>query len=206
MKTHLLLVEDEVDTVVAITKVLKRHHYEVSSTGSGVEAIDLIEKGDVDLVLLDLSLVDIHGLEVLEKLRIFNKRLKVVMMSGTVLIAKDRQRLFELGVHRFLCKPASPDDMLEAIKAALVTDEYLKLEDFPEWHFEPAYDLTRRHKLKGLLGLLNMTASTFMDEIETVEFEALSLDEKVERMNHELKAWHSKIKHVCEIVNRDLTL
>ncbi len=101
---RILVVDDEPSICRLLAHNLGRAGYEVVTAGSGGEAIDTIESSSVDLVLLDLKLPDIAGLEVLRHLRRIDADLPVIVLTahGSVDIAVEAMKL---GAQDFLAKP-----------------------------------------------------------------------------------------------------
>ena len=197
----ILLVEDEDDAVESITRFLVRREFEVLSTPSGKKAIEIIKDKSIDLVLLDLSLEDITGIEALEQIREFNKSLKIVVVTGSILQAEDREKVYRLGIHQFLAKPSNSENLLDAINGAVGQDEYLPLSEFPVWQYEPARVLDSRHALKGLLGALNLQCVDILSDIESKNIDD---SEKYQVLLEQLKDVHERIKKACKIINDEI--
>jgi len=88
------------------------HEYE--STNGGKYGLELIRKQDFDVVLLDLSMPDFSGLDVLDALvndGIINKQ-KIVVCSASPQSEEETKSLIEKGVHSILSKPLDPDVLL----------------------------------------------------------------------------------------------
>jgi DNA-binding NtrC family response regulator len=82
MGQGILLIEDEEILAGNIKRYLDRRGYEVVTAGTAAEGLRLFEQGEIDLVLLDLNLPDLHGLKVLEEIRRRDPRVKVVCVTG----------------------------------------------------------------------------------------------------------------------------
>jgi two-component system response regulator (stage 0 sporulation protein F) len=78
----ILLVEDEPHLLELYQEELQDEGYEVMTTMDGEEAVLLTKKNLPDLVILDIKIKKLHGLEVLKKLKEFNKNLPVVLNSA----------------------------------------------------------------------------------------------------------------------------
>ncbi len=203
-KLKVLLVEDEEDAVSSITKFLERKEFRVTSTGSGQEAVEIAKSSYHDIVLLDLSLKDITGIEVLEEIRKFNPTLKIIMVTGSILMTEDRQRVSALGVHRFITKPSTAEELLDGIYETLNSDDYLTLSEFPVWQYEPGRGISSRHELKCILGSLNMQCANFLSDIDNGRMDSLDDGKKFIRVVEEVKEIHGKIKKACEAVNKEI--
>ncbi len=78
----ILVVEDEESLRLLYQEELKNEGYEVVTVESGEEAIELLEKNDIDLVVLDIRLTGINGLEALEEMLLKNRNLKVIINTA----------------------------------------------------------------------------------------------------------------------------
>lgn len=112
---RILFVDDEAQFLATITKFLKRRRLDVVTAGSGQAGLDWFSANPVDIVILDIRMPGLNGLEVLKEMR----RLKgddfgVIILSGHAHtdIALDAMRA---GANDFLLKPCSMDELLERI-------------------------------------------------------------------------------------------
>lgn len=114
-KSRLLFVDDEERFLATITKFLKRRQLDVVTAHSGQAGLDWFAANPVDIVILDIRMPGLNGVEVLKEMR----RLKgddfgVIILSGHAHtdIALDAMRA---GANDFLLKPCSMDELLERI-------------------------------------------------------------------------------------------
>ncbi|MDD5561393.1 MAG: response regulator [Candidatus Omnitrophica bacterium] len=82
MAHKVLVVDDELPVRDLLNDLLKRESYIVTVCPSGEEALELLKKDSFDVVLLDIKLPGISGLEVLKNIRDTNKGLAVIMITG----------------------------------------------------------------------------------------------------------------------------
>ena len=80
-KERILIVDDEKNIVSSLTNILADEGYEVSIAGDGVEALELIQKDPPDLVILDIWLPGMDGIEVLKTLKSYNLGVEVLILS-----------------------------------------------------------------------------------------------------------------------------
>ena len=78
-KERILIVDDEKNIVSSLTNILSDEGYEVSISGDGVEALELIQKDPPDLVILDIWLPGMDGIEVLKTLKSYNLGVEVLI-------------------------------------------------------------------------------------------------------------------------------
>ncbi|MFA6129776.1 MAG: response regulator [Candidatus Omnitrophota bacterium] len=81
--THkVLVVDDEMPVRDLLNDLLKREEYKVTTCSTGEEALEMLKKDSFDIVLLDIKLPGISGLEVLKNIRDTDKCLPVIMITG----------------------------------------------------------------------------------------------------------------------------
>lgn len=113
-----LLVEDDPKIASLLTKGLRRQGFQVDWVSTGREAIARLDRGGVDLQLLDLGLPDIDGLEVLREARERGMDLPVIIITGRS-DPRDRTVALSLGVTAYLTKPFAWAHLLAMIRAAM---------------------------------------------------------------------------------------
>jgi phosphate regulon transcriptional regulator PhoB len=120
MASRVLIVEDERDIRDLVLFHLEREGFQVSSASSGEEALRQVRHASPDLVLLDLMLPAMGGLEVCRKLR---QDPATVALPIVMLTAKgdevDRVLGLELGADDYIVKPFSPKELLARVRAVL---------------------------------------------------------------------------------------
>jgi DNA-binding response OmpR family regulator len=111
-----LVVDDDAAVRRQLCETLVEEGYDALEASDGLGALAVVEGRQVDLVLLDLSLGDMDGLEVLERLR--GRVPKVLVLSFR---AEERAfvRAFELGAAEYLTKPVTPTFLVERIRSVL---------------------------------------------------------------------------------------
>ena len=127
MAKTILLVDDEKDIRISLSGILEDEGYEVLTASSGVEALESIRQDAPDLVLLDIWMPGMDGLETLEKLKTLFPYLTVIMISGHGTI-ETAVRATKLGAYDFIEKPLSLDKVLITVANALRMSD-LKVEN-----------------------------------------------------------------------------
>jgi DNA-binding NtrC family response regulator len=119
-KTKILVVDDEHLIRWSLEQNLKKQGYDVLTAGSGEDALRLVREEQPDLVLLDIQLPGISGLEVLEKVKEFDDDIVVIMVTaqGGLETAVNAMRM---GAYDYINKPFNLDEMSLVIKKALET-------------------------------------------------------------------------------------
>ncbi len=115
---HLLLVDDEESFVSVLSKRLNRRGVEVTRALSGAEALRQVRKREFDVMILDLKMEEMNGLEVLKTVRIVAPEMAVIMLTGHGSEQAAREGV-TLGATDYLLKPCDLDDLLAKIVKAV---------------------------------------------------------------------------------------
>jgi two-component system KDP operon response regulator KdpE len=114
---QILLVDDEVSIQKAMAPLLRSCGYGVTTAGSGREALDLFTRERPDLVILDLGLPDINGVEVCRKVReLADTPILILSARGA---EKDKVAALDQGADDYVTKPFGPEEMMARVRAAL---------------------------------------------------------------------------------------
>jgi len=115
---RVLLVEDDKGVASFIRKSLESEHYAVDVTWDGENAMSLVAKTSFDLIILDLGLPGVDGLEVLKHIRSRKPSPPVLILSGRARV-EDRVKGLDLGADDYLAKPFSFDELSARVRALL---------------------------------------------------------------------------------------
>jgi DNA-binding NtrC family response regulator len=115
---HILVVDDERNTCDALEMILRRDGHSVLTAASGNEAVALLEEHEVDLILSDMKMPQMDGLELLRHIKSRYPGLVVVMMSGHHDVTAAVEAMKE-GAFDYLVKPFNRDDVLRTLQKAL---------------------------------------------------------------------------------------
>lgn len=118
----LLVLDDDVDICLLLSRFLTKHGYEVVTAHKGAKALELLKKEKFDLVLCDFRLGDMDGLEVLTKIKEINLEIPVIIITGYSDI-QVAVKVIKLGAFDYVTKPLLPEEILLTIKKALNYDE-----------------------------------------------------------------------------------
>lgn len=114
----LLIVDDEIDVQEFAKRFFEKRDIAVITTGNGNEALSIIESEKPDMVLLDVHMEQITGVDVLRKLRSNDDQTKVIMVTGV----EDEETIREaknLGVINYIHKPLVLDELEKIVMAEL---------------------------------------------------------------------------------------
>ena len=110
----ILVVEDDMDIHNLIKNVLEKERYDVISAYSGTEALLLIEKKDLDLILLDLMIPGLSGEEIIKKV----KNIPIIVISAKI-SSEDKVNALSIGANDYITKPFDTNELLARIKVQL---------------------------------------------------------------------------------------
>ena len=113
---NILLVDDERQLTTALAAILKQNKYSVDCAYNGEEGLDMALTGIYDLIILDIMMPKINGLEVLKILRSRKVSVPILMLSAKSEIS-DKIDGLNLGADDYLTKPFSTDELLARIRA-----------------------------------------------------------------------------------------
>jgi two-component system CheB/CheR fusion protein len=126
---RILLVEDSVDTREALERIFRRRECEVTSASSGEEALELVHRTPPDIIISDLGLPGISGLELMKKLRTYPEWRDVVAIALSGLgREKDIQGAADAGFDSHLLKPVDMTVLDQTLASALqkkIDEKYL---------------------------------------------------------------------------------
>jgi two-component system KDP operon response regulator KdpE len=113
--TTILVVDDEPQILRALRINLRVRHYDVHTAGSGSEALDVAARHPPDLVILDLGLPDLDGVEVIQGLRGWTEA-PIIVLSGRA-DSTDKVEALDAGADDYVTKPFGMDELLARMRA-----------------------------------------------------------------------------------------
>ncbi len=116
--THILIVEDEVHLANTMADYLKQEQYQTTILERGDEVLPFLEQQRVDVMLLDLMLPGMNGVDICRQLRKQNSPLPIIMTTARV-DEIDRILGLEIGANDYVCKPYSPREVVARVKVQL---------------------------------------------------------------------------------------
>ncbi|MBW3141095.1 response regulator [Ferrimonas balearica] len=115
---HILLVEDNLINQQVATELLKSAGYQVTVAGNGQEAVDLVAASDYDLVLMDIQMPVMDGLEATRTLRQTHPHLPIIAMTAHAM-AGDKEKSLAAGMNDHITKPIVLPELFETVKRFL---------------------------------------------------------------------------------------
>jgi len=114
----ILIVDDEKNYPLVLSAVLQDEGFETMTANSGDEALDIIEHSDVDLVLTDMKMPKMDGIELLEKIKLEDAELPVIMMTAHGTVEKAVEAM-QKGAYNYILKPFDNDQLVVYVNKAL---------------------------------------------------------------------------------------
>ena len=112
-----LLVDDETEFLETLVKRIKKRNVNVQGARSGEEALSFLERKPVDVVVLDVRMPGLDGIETLRKLKEAHPLIEVIMLTGHASLEVAIEGM-ELGAFDYLMKPVDIDDLLYKLQDA----------------------------------------------------------------------------------------
>jgi DNA-binding response OmpR family regulator len=185
---NILIVEDEDSLLFTLQDTLKSEGYQTSLAKSGNDAIDMIQKDDFDLLILDLMLPGISGYEVCEKIREMEYTIPIIMLT-----ARDREvdkvTGLNIGADDYITKPFGVKELLARIESQLRRSNKYSANHKPirELDLGPVHidlqDATVEHPDQGTIELIPR-------EIEIIRYLQENVNESVSRSELLENVWH----------------
>ncbi len=132
-KFSVLLVDDETDFLETMIKRLKKRNLKVTGAGSGEEAIKILKEMPTDVVVLDVRMKGIDGIQTLKEIKKICPLVEVIMLTGHASLEVAVEGM-EMGAFDYLMKPMDIDELLykleDACKRKQIQEQKIKsLED-----------------------------------------------------------------------------
>ncbi len=116
-RLSILVVDDEEIVGKRLRQVLEKAGYEVEVFTSGREAVERLSEREFDIVVSDIRMDDVDGMDVLDAVRRTSERTKVILITGYATLELAREAAAK-GACEFIAKPFYPKDLLAAIEKA----------------------------------------------------------------------------------------
>jgi len=117
--TRVLVADDDPQMRRLIRSVLQREGFEVAEANDGLDALDAIERGGVDLLILDLEMPRLDGLGVLEELRAQMRTANLPVIVLTAQHGESEEKALDLGAQDYLTKPVQTRSLTARVRAVL---------------------------------------------------------------------------------------
>ncbi|UII58002.1 response regulator [Cytobacillus spongiae] len=118
MKGKILIVDDQFGIRILLNEVLQKEGYETHQAANGIQALDIVTNHSPDLVLLDMKIPGMDGIEILKRMKVIDKDIRVIIMTayGELDMIQEAK---DLGALTHFAKPFDIDDIRSAVKKYL---------------------------------------------------------------------------------------
>lgn len=119
MKEKILIVDDQFGIRILLNEVLSKEGYETFQAANGVQALDIVQKHAPHLVLLDMKIPGMDGIEILKRMKVIDPAIRVIIMTayGELDMIQEAK---DLGALTHFAKPFDIDDIRGAVKEYIV--------------------------------------------------------------------------------------
>ena len=117
MKTRVLIVDDEKEFVELVSQRLTMRDYDVTAAFSGEEALETVKKYNFDIVVLDVLMPGINGIETLREIKRIKPLTEVILLTGHAAVDTAIEGM-KLGAYDYLTKPCEISDLVTKLNKA----------------------------------------------------------------------------------------
>jgi PAS domain S-box-containing protein len=203
---RILLAEDNITNQMVVSGILKKRGMRVNAVANGLEVVEALRKTPYDIVLMDVQMPEMDGIEATRKIReegsgVLDHQVYVIAMTAHAM-AGDREKCLDAGMDDYVSKPVRPEEMFAAIERGVRRSD--------NFHLSPAASRTKekaeggqldldifnpeplRERLDGDEEMIGMVLDMFQEEssriVEDIEKAVMSGNaEEVAKNGHSLK-------------------
>jgi two-component system OmpR family response regulator len=114
---RILIVDDEDDFREAIIKRLRARKVDIEGANSGLKALEILNEKDFDVVVLDVKMPGMDGIETLREIKLKKPLVEVIMLTGHASVESGIQGM-QLGAFDYVMKPVALDDLMDKVRQA----------------------------------------------------------------------------------------
>jgi two-component system alkaline phosphatase synthesis response regulator PhoP len=158
---RILVVEDEDEIRKVIKMNLEFENHEVIAVDNGKKALQIIDNQHFDLMILDIMLPEVNGLQICEQVRLQNSKVGIIIVSAKD-TSTDRITGLKLGADDYLTKPFELEELLLRVNKLLKRSIEEVAKDIDEYHFGDNYINFATYNAKGQDGEFHLTKKEVM--------------------------------------------
>jgi two-component system NtrC family response regulator len=159
----ILVVDDEPNYLVVLSELLKEEGFEIFTAESGEKGLQIARENDLDLIITDMRMPGMDGLELLKTVKSFNQDLPVIMVTAFGEVEKAVVAM-KAGAYNYLAKPFSNDELLVNIRKAVehysLVRENLRLRDEARVRYGFASIVGKNDRMQEIYNLIEKVAPT----------------------------------------------
>lgn len=118
----ILVIDDDRDICLVLSKFLGKNNFLVNTSFTGAEGLHQLRSHEYDLVLCDYKLPDVTGIELLQRIRILNTSVAIIIITGYSDV-KTAVETFRYGANDYITKPLYPDELLVTIRETIAKNQ-----------------------------------------------------------------------------------
>ena len=180
-KNRILVVDDDEYVLESLSLLLGRYGYEAVACGDAKEALSKFMTERIDVVLTDISMPHVSGIELLEKIHAHQAETPVILMTGycdlNVTIAAIKKRAFD-----FVIKPYTPDDLIHTVEKAIRYNGLIQMEKNYKVMLENTVKKKTRELADALDTVKNMSTETIQRLTSAAEYRDTETGAHISRM------------------------
>lgn len=156
-KNTLLIVDDDPYVLESISTLLKEYGYTVFTSQNAGDAMKLVEKNPFDVVLTDIKMPQVTGIELLQNIHAYNQQVPVILMTAfaELDVAVDAVKR---GAFDFITKPYNPDYLLHSVEKAVKYTRFVQMEKNYKSMLEDTVRVRTQELADALMMVKNMSA------------------------------------------------
>ncbi len=201
-RIKLLIVEDEPYICASLQSYFGKRNFIVSVTGSGFEALSMIAVSRPDIVLLDLGLNDLSGVEVLKRLRGYDRETKVVVITGQMYMEEEIAKIFGLGISDYKTKPLILQEVETLVFETVGKNRLTSYEGMQSRKKADVGSSGVVHTLANLLGVIRNQCENFTLNVEDNIYKDKSPGELVHMSTEIMKDVQKTVDRAMEVVEK----
>jgi len=199
--SKILIIDDDVNFIEYMNKKLTKENFEVSFTNISINAINLVKKEKPDLILLDIIMPEISGIEICKSITSDpqTSNIPVIFITGKI-SPEDVQTGFQAGAYDYIKKPIDSLEFLARIRSALKFREAQKLVIETEiLKTFAATVVTANHKIKQPLTLINLSLSAIKREISKDEISSEAIMKRLSYIENAVNEINDVLKQLTSV-------
>lgn len=162
-KAKILLIDDEAVALQNLMHVLKKEGYEIVGTQNSAEALQLINKGQFDLILTDLKMEKVDGMEILNHTKNHHPDTEVIMITGYATV-ESAIAAMKHGAYHYIAKPFKLDEVRKVVKEALekvsLKKENIELKNKLRAYSSDSGIITTNKNMREILSMVAQAANS----------------------------------------------
>lgn len=192
---HILVVDDDYASRLMLKKALEQDNYVVTLCSSGNDALTLLQNQQFDMVLTDLIMQGISGIDLLERVRDLDKDIATILLTGHASIETAVQAV-RLGASDYLLKPINLEELQIRVRRAF---ERLDLE---KRLYEAERKLTYNATIATTNHEINQPLTVIISAIDMVKMELQKLNINNQRLTNYLQLMHKSSLRIANILRK----